>query len=227
MDRKTAANPAITVVAGLLVIALLVALSAGLRSRVDGSTPTDRSASGDRSDVTPIGMTVSNSLPFEVVLDATGVNAYSFTGLSPDAPEAFGRRPLDTGAAATAVLGLNTNVTRGTFILAVTTADGEPVASFVVGRGYVDYACTDVTQGKVTVKDCTQRNVWWFDGTAPRTSSSTCPSSNTREIGTHVDAAGVSRKVSVRATCGKATDADGAEIGATTFALSATVVATT
>ena len=225
-ESRSSRSMPVVIVGGVAVIALLVGLSAVLRSRAEDASTVSRGASADRADATSIGLTVRNSLPITVKVAATDVNAYDYSGLAPNDPSAFAGVDLELAGSKGVLLGLNTNVSRGTFTFAVTSATGASLGSFEVGRGYTGYTCTSIKQGAVTVKDCSQTNVWWYDASAPKSTSSSCPSDSRKELGTFVDPTGATQKLVVLASCARTTAPDAGTVGTTTFSLTAEKVTT-
>ena len=192
----------------------------------DRTEDSARSASGGTGLNTTVAFTVTNALPTEIGLAATVDGTSGWNGLKPTDIGAFGGRKIEAGSAHTADLTFSTARSRVPFTLTFTSTEGTELGSVAIDRDYLKETCTSVTQGKYTVKDCSQVNVWWFAPSSAFTesrilgSASSCPSSkNSIDLGEYTDKAGKKQQVKFTLSCSSTT-------GATTGRLSQTPVAT-
>ena len=205
-------------------IAVVLALSFALKAIGDGrSDDASRSASSGYSRDTKVSFTVENSLATGISITAEGSSS-GWNGLKPTDAGAFGGRDLAAGARHSADLVFATTRSRVPFTLTFTSADGAALGAVEIDRDYLKETCTSVTQGKYTVQDCSQVNVWWFAPASAFTesrilgSASSCPSSkNAIDLGEYTDTSGKKQQVKFTLTCSSTT-------GATTGRLTQTAV---
>ena len=216
-------------VVGILGVLAILAASFGLKAIGDNRIENDtaRGASGGNySTTTTVAFAVRNSLPAGVIVTADVSDPSGWKTPSPTDADAFADRKIASGATLGADLSFLTMRSRVPFTLTFATDDGTKIGSAAIDRDYLRETCTEVTQGKYTVKDCTQVNVWWLADTSVFTAtrilgkSSSCPSTNnSMVVGTYVDKSEKTQQVKLTLTCSSTT-------GATTATLTQSVVDT-
>lgn len=220
MARSRSKSGALGAAVAVLVSLVILALSFGLKALGDSRTDeTARAAAGGGySADTQVALFVKNSLPIDIRIDATVVDGSGWNGLKPTDTAAFADRLISTSGSHSADLVFATTRSKVPFTLTFATNDGTALGSVGLDRDYLKETCTSVKQGKYTVKDCSQVNVWWFADTRTLGSSSSCPSSNnSMNLAEYTDNAGKQQQLKFTLTCSSTT-------GATTGTLTQTAV---
>jgi len=219
---------AVGVIALVLGAAVILAACFGLKAIGDNRTDdVSRAAAGaDYSSDTTVKFTVQNSLPIEVLVDATVSDESGWNGTKPTDVAAFAGRKIAAAANHGVDLVFATARSKVPFSLTFKTAEGTSLGTVDIDRDYLRETCTQVKQGSYTVNDCSQVNVWWlapastFNDTRILGKSSSCPSSgNSVNLAEYTDTAGKKQQVKFALSCSSTT-------GATTGTLSQTAVAT-
>jgi len=216
-SKSPVVGTAAVVLGALIVLAACFGLKAFGDNRSDDvDSSRAAAAGGDYSLDTTIRLTVASALPIGVVVDATVSDESGWNGTKPTDSGVFANQPLPARTSQSADLVISTTRSKTPFALAVKTSDGTAIGTLHLDRDYLTPTCTDVKQGSITVKDCTQVNVWWLADALIRGKSSSCPSTkNSVDIGEFVDASGSKQFVKATLACSSST-------GATTATLSQT-----
>ena len=201
----------VAVVASLAILAACFGLAAIGEDRTDDVSR--GAAGGSYSANTTVNFTVRNSLPVAVTLTAAVSDESGWNGTKPTDSAAFADRTIAAAGSHGADLVFATSRSKVPFTLTVATPTAT-VGTVVIDRDYLRETCTPVKQGKYTVNDCSQVNVWWlapssvWNDTRISGSSSSCPSSkNAATLGEYTDAKGVKQKVTFTVTCSSTTGA--------------------
>lgn len=225
MKSKSAA---VGVLTSILGVAVILAACFGLKAIGENRTDdvSRAAAGGDYSSNTTVKFTMQNSLPIEILVDATVSDESGWNGTKPTDVAAFAGRKIAAAANHGVDLVFATARSKVPFSLSFKTAEGTDLGKVVIDRDYLRETCTPVKQGSYTVNDCSQVNVWWF---APASTfndsrilgkSSSCPSSGSSvNLVEYTDATGKKQQVKFALSCSSTT-------GATTGTLSQTAVAT-
>jgi len=185
---------------------------------VDGSR--SAAAGGDYSLDTVIGLKVTNSTGSDVVVDATLSDESGWNGPKPTDPGVFANQTITARGSHSADLVISTTRSKTPFSLTFKTPSGTSIGTLNLDRDYLTPTCTDVKQGSITVKDCSQVNVWWMADARIQGKSSSCPySNNSKELGAFTDATGTQQKLKATLSCSSST-------GETTVTISQSAVPT-
>lgn len=219
-SRSTGVGAVTVLVASLVILAACYGLKAVGDGRSDEAV---RGASGGSTLDTAVELVVRNTLPVAVSVDAVVADRTGWTGTKPSDPDAFGNRTIAAGASHVAELVFSTLRSKVPFTLTVT-VDGAALDPVSLDRDHLKETCTSIKQGKYTVRDCSQVNVWWlapssvWNDTRILGSTSSCPTSkNSAALGEYTDTAGKKQRVTITVTCSSTS-------GATTGTLTQTAV---
>ena len=223
--RRKSKSSALGLVVSVIAALLVLGACFGLKAIGDGRTEDSaRSAAGGSYDAnTTVALAIRNNLPVGVTVGASVADPTDWNGTKPSDPTAFGSRTIAAGASHSADLVFSTLRSKVPFALTVT-VDGTALDPVSLDRDYLKETCTSIKQGKYTVRDCSQVNVWWlapssvWNDTRILGSTSSCPTSkNSAALGEYTDAAGKKQRVTFTLTCSSTS-------GATTGTLTQTAV---
>lgn len=188
-------------IGGLVMIAVLVGVSAALRSRTVGSADASRSAAS--SPLVGSGLVVRNALPVSVGIDSLATDPfYEGRDISSVAPQlSFTRRELGSGVATVGSVGVGDRPEVGRWLVGVTRVDGVLIGSFELEWAVLARSCGTSSQGVTAAQDCEEQEGWWLAGLVPVEVTSGCPGPAAREIGSIVDPSGAVQRVEVVAEC--------------------------
>ncbi|MBU3702531.1 MAG: hypothetical protein FGM58_10860 [Acidimicrobiia bacterium] len=192
-------------IGGLVMIAVLVGVSAALRSRAVG--PADASRSASSSPLVGSGLVVRNALPVSVGIDSFATDPfYEGRDISRAAPLlGFSRRELGSGVATVgSVDGGARPEDNGRWLVGVTRVDGVLIGSFELEWAVLARSCVTRAVGVSATQDCEEQEGWWLAGLVAAEVTSGCPGPASREIGSIVDPSGAVQRVEVVAECSSA-----------------------